>query len=96
MTTRRKIISTGLITIGVVTGSGLVTDAASAKTVPIVHFTNCTAMHTTYPHGVGRKGARDKVRGRTKPVTTFYVNTTVYNANTRLDADHDGVACEKA
>lgn len=95
MTTRRRLIAATLITIGVATGSGLIADAASAKTVPIVHFKNCTAMHKTYPHGVGRKGAKDKVRGKTKPVTTFYVNTTLYNANTRLDADHDGIACEK-
>jgi hypothetical protein len=35
------------------------------------------------------------VRGKTKPVTTFYKNKPWYVANTRLDADHDGVACEK-
>jgi hypothetical protein len=96
MTPRRKIIAATLVTLGIATGSGLLADTASAKTVPIVHFKNCTAMHKTYPHGVGRKGAKDKVRGKTKPVTTFYFNTALYNANTRLDADKDGVACEKA
>jgi hypothetical protein len=36
------------------------------------------------------------VRSKTKPVTTFYVNTALYHANTRPDADHDGIACDKA
>ncbi|HET9655750.1 MAG TPA: excalibur calcium-binding domain-containing protein [Kineosporiaceae bacterium] len=96
MTPRRRIVAATLIAVCVAAGSSLVADAASAKTVPVMHFKNCTAMHKVYRHGVGRKGAKDKVRGKTKPVTTFYVNTALYNANTRLDADHDGIACEKA
>jgi hypothetical protein len=65
-------------------------DAAAKK------YANCTALHKAYKHGVGRKGAKDKVRGTTKPVTNFTVNTAVYNANkAKLDRDKDGVACEK-
>ena len=60
--------------------------------VPV--YKNCTAMHAKYKHGVGRKGARDKVTSG-KPVTNFYVSTTIYNANKKLDRDRDGVACEK-
>jgi uncharacterized membrane protein len=64
---------------------------AAAKT-----YKNCTALNKVYKHGVARKGAKDKVRGSTKPVTTFTVNTAVYNANKKkLDRDKDGVACEK-
>lgn len=58
-------------------------------------FANCTAMNKVYPHGVGRKGARDHVSGTSGPVTSFYVSTTIYNANTGRDRDKDGVACEK-
>jgi hypothetical protein len=58
-------------------------------------YRNCTALRKTYPHGVGRTGARDHVSGSTKPVTTFTVNTTVYNANKGLDRDRDGIACEQ-
>ena len=58
-------------------------------------FANCDALHRTYPHGVGRKGARDHVSGRSKPVTNFAVSTAVYNANRKSDRDNDGVACEK-
>ena len=62
--------------------------AASAKT-----YANCTQLHKVYPHGVGKKGAKDKTSG--KRVTNFTVNTAVYNANKKSDRDHDGIACEK-
>ena len=58
-------------------------------------FKNCTAMHKVFKHGVGRKGAKDKVRGKTKPVTTFKVSTKIYKLNKKMDRDKDGVACEK-
>ena len=62
-------------------------------------FANCTALHKVYPHGVGKSSARDKVRGKTKPVTTFKRSTSLYNKivayHSDLDRDHDGVACEK-
>lgn len=58
-------------------------------------YANCTALHRRYPHGVGRRGARDHVSGKAKRVTNFVRNTAVYNANKRLDRDHDGIACEK-
>lgn len=58
-------------------------------------FKNCTELNKKYPHGVGKKGAKDKVKGKTKPVTNFTVNTNVYNENKKSDADKDGVACEK-
>ncbi|HWS39135.1 MAG TPA: excalibur calcium-binding domain-containing protein [Actinoplanes sp.] len=64
-------------------------DAAPKK------FKNCTALNKTYKHGVARKGAKDKVRGSTRPVTNFKVSTALYNANKKMDRDKDGVACEK-
>ena len=57
-------------------------------------YVNCAAMHQVFPHGVGRAGAIDHTSGT--PVTNFYVSTWIYNANTGRDADHDGIACEKA
>jgi hypothetical protein len=65
-------------------------DAAVAK-----KYQNCTALNKKYAHGVARPGARDKVRGKTRPVTGFAVNKAVYQRNTHLDRDKDGVACEK-
>jgi len=62
----------------------------------VTKYPNCAALNRKYPHGVGRKGAVDHVRGKTRPVRNFTVNTAVYNANTARDGDKDGVACEKA
>lgn len=76
--------------------SVLVAAPAEAATVS---YKNCTAFQKTYKHGVAKSGARDKVKGKTKPVTTFKRSTKIYKAaikaNKRLDADKDGVACEK-
>ncbi len=63
---------------------------AAAKT-----YANCTALNKSYKHGVGKKGAKDKVSGKTKPVTNFKVDTALYNANKKHDRDKDSVACEK-
>lgn len=95
MRTPTRIIAASLAAVAVGGATAAVAQAAPTKTVKIVHFANCTAMHRVYPHGVGRKGAHDKVRGHTKPVTTFFVNNALYAANRGLDHDHDGVACEK-
>ena len=69
---------------------GTADSGASART-----FANCTQLNKTYPHGVGKKGARDKVSGSTKPVTNFKVDNALYAANKKSDRDGDGVACEK-
>jgi hypothetical protein len=55
-------------------------------------FANCTAC-TPCSSMVSAVGARDHVTSGT-PVTTFFVSTPLYNANTTLDRDKDGVACE--
>jgi hypothetical protein len=69
-----------------------------------VSYKNCTALNKVYKHGVGKKGAKDKVKGKSKPVTNFTVSTKVYERNDGkkkskgekdLDRDNDGVACEK-
>ncbi|WP_346960702.1 excalibur calcium-binding domain-containing protein [uncultured Arthrobacter sp.] len=66
-------------------------------------YKNCTELIKVYPHGVGRKGARDKTSGQR--VTTFRVDNTLYSYNDGglprhrgeydLDRDNDGIACEK-
>jgi hypothetical protein len=70
-------------------GAGAVSASASTP-----HYKNCTAMHVHYKHGVAKSGARDHVKGKSKPDTKFYRSTTIYNANKSLDRDKDGVACE--
>jgi len=58
-------------------------------------FANCSDMHDSYPHGVGRSGAVDHTRSGKNAVTNFYVSDSLYSANSESDADGDGVACEK-
>ncbi len=86
----KKIVLVGVTTLTVLGAPGLVhtADAASAR-----QFANCTALNKTYPHGVGRAGARDHTSST--PVRNFTRNTTVYRQNSRSDRDKDGIACEK-
>jgi hypothetical protein len=71
---------------------------AATGAIPL-RWKNCTNVHKRYPHGVGKLRAHDRTRSGTDPVTTFKRSTRLYNIamsyNKRLDADKDGVACEK-
>ena len=77
-------------------GTLLVAPATAAAAA--VSYANCTAVQKTYPHGVGRANARDRVTSG-KPVTTWKKDTAAYDrairANAGLDRDKDAVACEK-
>ena len=56
-------------------------------------YPNCDALHKRWVYGVAksRKAARRQVRtGHYKP----HVSTAGYRANSDLDADSDGTACE--
>jgi Excalibur calcium-binding domain len=90
MMQRRNVVSLAAVAILVVLG-GVQAEGAQASSP---HFSTCTKMHRSYPHGVGRTGAVDHVKGKSKPVTDFYRSTSIYNANKKLDRDKDGVACE--
>ncbi len=74
----------------------LLLSAPAAQAAP--SYKNCTELHKTYPHGIGRANAHDKTSG--KPVTSFKKDTAGYNkavkAKADLDRDKDGIACEKA
>ena len=80
-----------------VAGSVVLVPAAPALAAP--SYANCTALQQSFPHGIGRAGARDVVRGSTRPVTTWKRDTAGYDravrANRDLDRDRDGVACER-
>lgn len=58
---------------------------------------NCAALNKQYPHGVGKAKAVDKTKG--KKVTNFTRSDKIYaeamKYNKGLDADKDGIACEK-
>jgi Excalibur calcium-binding domain len=78
-------------------GQGSTRSAPTAPSAPaagrVMSYANCTALHVDHPHGVGRPGAHDH---GPHPVTTFTVSAALYRANTHLDRDRDGVACERA
>jgi hypothetical protein len=88
-------LKTGLAILVALSGAVVLTGETAALAAAPRSYANCNALHAAYPHGVAKIGAKDKVKGKTRPVTKFTVNTAVYNRNTRLDADRDGVACEK-
>lgn len=87
------VLARAALAVALMTGGTLAAAAPAQAATPT--YRNCTAMHKTYKHGVGRKGAKDKVRPGNKPVTNFKVSTPIYNKNKKLDRDKDGVACEK-
>jgi hypothetical protein len=92
---RAKVVLGLLLAVAVTTPSTPASAALPGVKAAAKKYVNCTALQHDFPHGVARPGGTDKVKGKTKPVTTFAVNATVYNANKRLDADKDGVACER-
>jgi hypothetical protein len=89
---------TKLVACGVATVVLAIANVVSAHAGSTAWWTNCTSVHTKYPHGIGKAGARDHTRSGTNPVTNFTRSTRLYNLatshNSRLDADHDSVACE--
>jgi hypothetical protein len=56
-------------------------------------YANCKALNNYFKHGIGRVGARDHTTGT--PVTNFKRSNRLYRLNRGLDADGDGIACEK-
>lgn len=99
----RRALACSLAVISVVSLVGVTVPAGAA--VKAESYTNCTALNKVYPHGVARKGAKDKTSSKSsKPVTNFTVSSKVYSYNDGqakhkgehdLDRDNDGVACEK-
>ncbi len=88
---RRRI--TAAMLAGMLAATGIAV-ASPAEAAP-KKYKNCAALNKDYPHGVGRKGAKDKVRGTTKPVTNFKRNNALYEVNKGRDRDKDKIACEK-
>ncbi|MGL4178836.1 MAG: excalibur calcium-binding domain-containing protein [Dermatophilaceae bacterium] len=91
MTTRSTLVAALAAVAVVVAGPATAASAVPAK------WKNCTTVNQKYPHGVGKKAARDKTSSR--PVTTFTRSDALYaqamRANRGLDRDKDNIACEK-
>lgn len=77
----------------IVLSFGATAEAASTPKT----YKNCTELNKKYAHGVGKKGAHDKIKGKvtSKSVKTFKVDDAAYKANKKMDGDNDGISCEK-
>lgn len=73
--------------------------AGTSEAATPVKYKNCTALVKKYPKGVKKSAAtNNKVTSKGKvsyKTSTATVNATAYKANTHLDADKDGIACER-
>jgi hypothetical protein len=65
--------------------------AAAAR----MHYANCTVVHQHYKGGIAKSGAKDKRANGGHAKYAPDVNTALYNANSSMDRDHDGIACEQ-
>ena len=83
----KRILTVATLVVGLFATTGGVAEAAKT-------YSNCTKLNKDYPHGVGKRGARDKTSGTR--VTNFKRSKALYNANSARDRDRDGIACEKA
>jgi hypothetical protein len=90
----KRTLSAAVLAAGALSVGAAQAPAASAIPYP---WKNCTQVHKKYPHGVGKLRAHDHTSGT--PVTNFRRSTRLYKLamryNKRLDADKDGIACEK-
>ena len=65
-----RVVSSMVVAVGLCVGAGggLTADAAARP----VKYKNCSALQKVYKHGVGKPKAKDKVAGRSKPVTDLH------------------------
>lgn len=94
MTIRKWTIGVGVTALlGV---SMTMSSPASAAPPRPKKYSSCAQLNQVYPHGVGRKGAKDKVARGKNPVRNFFVDSRTYQLNhAARDRDGDGIACEK-
>jgi hypothetical protein len=87
---------TGVLVAGVLGAVSIAAPAAASVARPAVHhFVNCTDMHRIYKGGVAKRGAHDHRTDGGHARYAPHVSTKLYKANSQMDRDHDGVACEQ-
>jgi len=88
-------VAASLLTGGIVVESP-VSQAAVQTILATKSYRNCAALTQVYPHGVGSATGKDLTKGKAKRnPANFTRNDEVYKQNRHLDADKDGVACER-
>ena len=91
-----QVILIGMKIVSLAAALALVLVPTTADAAPAAHhFRNCTDMHKTYKGGVARRGAHDHRTGGGHARYAPHVSTALYNANSSMDRDHDGIACEQ-
>lgn len=94
-----KMIPAVVLACGLLVGPAVAANAAPihVDTLKVKSFANCTQLHGTYPGGVAKNGVRfNKVSGKNRAFKVRPAfSTALYNANSKLDRDKDGIACEK-
>jgi hypothetical protein len=88
-------LRTFAIAVALAVGSLVLMPAISADAARVPVYKNCTAVHQKYKGGIAKNGAKDKRRGGGHAKYKPYVNTALYLANKKMDADKDGIACEQ-
>ncbi len=95
-----RTLLTAMTAAALIAGAICAAPAVEAVAIKATTFKNCTEMHKRYPGGVARsKQVRNMktVSGTKVPATSRYkpkISKKLYDANTRLDRDKDGIACE--
>ncbi|PZF57183.1 calcium-binding protein [Curtobacterium sp. MCBD17_034] len=95
---RKRAITIGLVLTAVaVAGVGNATAAEAATT----KYANCTAVHKVYSGGIAKTSVTYNTVHHTngsvehrKLKGTVKKDNALYSANSKLDADKDGIACE--
>jgi hypothetical protein len=96
--TRVLVMTSGFLVLAVVATSPQAetwVDGRLAETRTVNIVDTCDAVNVTQPHGVGRPGARDIVVQGQRRVTDYNPNRRIYRQHVALDADRDGIACER-
>jgi hypothetical protein len=96
---RTRSITVGIVLAAVaVTGLG---SAATAQAATATKYANCTAVHKVYSGGIAKKATTVNTVHHTNGTVekrklkgTVKKDDALYNANSKLDADKDGIACE--
>jgi hypothetical protein len=99
MITPRLALAASVLALAFLVPSTLVAESASAA--PAKTFKNCTELHKTYKAGVAKPGTKYNVihhagkKNENRKITgSPKFDLALYNANKKLDADNDGIACE--
>jgi len=95
---RSTLTATLLVTL---LGLGLGVAAPTTASAAAKSYKNCTALNASYPGGVAKsaKSRNTKVsHGKKVAAASKYrptVSASLYQRNSRLDRDKDGIACER-